>query len=219
MTKTNTINERIDFIIQERYNGVQKSFADACGIAPTVINNIVSGRKSAPSFEVIQRISTIEDLSLNWLINGVGEAFSKSVSITPTTNPNEGIPLIPIGAWAGTLDGGYDPIMEYDCERYIVPMFKDADFLIAVKGDSMSPRYESGDLIACRNVYGDGIWFQWGKTYVLDTEQGSIVKQVFPGATDNTLKLVSENPKYPPFELNKEYIYRIAIVLGIIRAE
>jgi phage repressor protein C with HTH and peptisase S24 domain len=41
-------------------------------------------------------------------------------------------------------------VMEFECERYVIPAFKGADFLIQVKGDSMQPTYYSGDLVACQ---------------------------------------------------------------------
>ena len=109
--------------------------------------------------------------------------------------------------------------MAEDCDRYIVPLFKDADFLITVRGDSMIPKYYSGDIIACRKVYLRDLWFQWGKVYIIDTDQGSVLKRVKRGSTDETITLVSENPEYDSFELRRDQIYNIAIVQGLIRAE
>jgi len=48
----------------------------------------------------------------------------------------EGIPLISIDAMAGFGKGEFQ-IMEYECERYVVPMFRGAEFLIQVKGSSI----------------------------------------------------------------------------------
>lgn len=45
-----------------------------------------------------------------------------------------------------------------------------------IKGDSMSPRYESGDEIACRKI-DQARFVQWGKPHVLDTTQGIIIKE------------------------------------------
>lgn len=38
-------------------------------------------------------------------------------------------------------------IMEYECERYVVPTFKDAEFLIPVKELSMYPKYTPETLL------------------------------------------------------------------------
>lgn len=59
--------------------------------------------------------------------------------------------------------------MDYECEKYIVPEFKNADFLTRVQGDSMEPEFFSGDIVACEKVTMDKLWFQWGKTYVMRT--------------------------------------------------
>lgn len=130
----------------------------------------------------------------------------------------EGIPLIPASAMAGAFTSDVS-IMEYECEHYIIPDFKGADFLIRVKGDSMQPTYYSGDLVACQKIPMNDIFFQWNKTYVLDTNQGPIIKRVLPGKDDDHIRIVSDNTKYPPFELEKSYLHAIALVRGIIRLE
>ena len=129
-----------------------------------------------------------------------------------------GIPLIPTSAMAGAFTSDVS-IMEYECEHYIIPDFKGADFLIRVKGDSMQPTYYSGDLVACQKIPMNNIFFQWNKTYVLDTNQGPIIKRVLPGKDDDHICIVSDNEKYPPFELAKSYLHAIALVRGIIRLE
>lgn len=129
-----------------------------------------------------------------------------------------GIPLIPASAMAGAFTSDVS-IMEYECEHYIIPDFKGADFLIRVKGDSMQPTYYSGDLVACQKIPMNDVFFQWNKTYVLDTNQGPIIKRVLPGKDDNHICIVSDNEKYPPFELEKSYLHAIALVRGIIRLE
>lgn len=169
-------------------------------------------------------VENFRDLNPVWLLTGEGDMLldekqKTSLSLIHTTSPQEGIPLIPINAWGGSLQGAYDSIMEYECERYIVPIFKGADFLISVRGDSMVPKYYSGDIVACKKVFISDIWFQWGKVYILDTDQGSILKRVRKGKTEDTILLVSENQDYEPFELRKDQIYSIALVLGVIRAE
>lgn len=166
-----------------------------------------------------------KDVNPTWLITNEGNMTitpsnnNEDVKIIPTTSPTAGIPLIPIEAWAGALNGEEYSIMAEDCDRYIVPLFKDADFLITVRGDSMIPKYYSGDIIACRKVYLRDLWFQWGKVYIIDTDQGSVLKRVKRGSTDETITLVSENPEYDSFELRRDQIYNIAIVQGVIRAE
>lgn len=83
----------------------------------------------------------------------------------------------------------------------------------------MFPKYQSGDLIACKKVPMQDIFFQWGKAYVVDTDQGVLVKNVSPGTERDHITLESVNPAYLPFQLPLEGIYNVAIVLGVIRSE
>ena len=135
-----------------------------------------------------------------------------------TENPKEGIPLIPFSAMAGALTGEQS-VFEYECERYVVPAFSGADFLMPVKGNSMMPTYISGDIVACQRVPMSGLFFQWNKPYVLDTAQGAIIKRIKPGSDKQHVLIVSDNKEYDPFELPYEDIYAVALVIGIIRLE
>lgn len=135
-----------------------------------------------------------------------------------TDNAVKGIPLIPLSAMAGAFTGDTS-VMEYECERYVIPAFKGADFLIQVKGDSMQPTYYSGDLVACERVPLNDIFFQWNKTYVLDTKQGPLIKRIIPGSDSEHILIVSDNNNYPPFELSKDQFYGVALVRGIVRLE
>ncbi|HHT9079339.1 TPA: S24 family peptidase, partial [Flavobacterium psychrophilum] len=97
--------------------------------------------------------------------------------------------------------------------------FKGADFLIQVKGSSMYPKYNSGDIVACKKLQLNDLFFQWNKVYVLDTEQGAIIKRIDIGPDDDHVMIVSDNEKYRPFSLHKSKINAISIVMGVIRLE
>ena len=133
---------------------------------------------------------------------------------------NAGIPLIPIDAMAGFGTGAVQ-VMHYDTSKYIVPEFSElnVDFMIRVKGSSMVPKYNSGDLVACKKLVITDIFFQWNKVYVLDTEQGALIKRVKKGSRDNYILLISDNQNYDPFELHLSKIFAVALVVGVIRLE
>lgn len=133
---------------------------------------------------------------------------------------NRGLPLIPIDAMAG-FGVGEIQVMDYQTSRYVVPEFEElhAEFMIRVKGSSMYPKYNSGDLLACKKLDLSSLFFQWNKVYVLDTVQGAIVKRVKKSSKDNCVKLISENPNYDPFDLPVAEIHSIALVIGVIRME
>jgi repressor LexA len=171
-------------------------------------------------------IDKINGLSANWLLTGEGEMF-----LSPETNTDfinepgsiyhtkHGIPLIPIEAVAGAAKGDVTAL-SVDSENYFIPDFNNkADFLIRVSGNSMAPKYYNGDIVACKQI-PTATFIQWGKVYVLDTLQGAICKRLFEGSKKDTIKVVSENANYPPFEISlKTDVRSISIVVGVIRVE
>lgn len=139
--------------------------------------------------------------------------------VTNLAIPSEhGIPLIPFDAAAGYMSGDGVQVMEYECEHYIVPTFKGAEFLIRITGMSMYPKYASGDIVACARLPLD-TFFQWNKVYVVDSQQGILIKRIKQGRDDAHISLVSENKEFEPFELHRNELNSIALVIGLIRLE
>ncbi len=160
-------------------------------------------------------LATYPELNPEWLLTGYGEMLlSNSVAKLRAS-----IPLIPIGAMAGWGEGEMQ-IMDHDLKQYEVPDFAElkADFMITVKGDSMFPKYHTGDLVACKKLPLD-TFFQWNKVYVLDTVQGAMIKRVNKSDERDHIRCVSENPTYEPFELALQDVNALALVLGFIRLE
>jgi repressor LexA len=160
-------------------------------------------------------LATYPQLNPEWLLTGNGEMLLSS----PMAKLRASIPLIPIGAMAGWGEGEMQ-ITDRDLTHYDVPEFAElkADFMISVKGDSMYPKYQTGDLVACKKLPLD-TFFQWNKVYVLDTVQGAMIKRVKKAETNGYVTCISENPTYEPFDLSLGDIHALALVLGFIRLE
>lgn len=192
----------------------------------TGISNGILDKSSGLSMDTIEKFySKYPEINPEWLLTGNGSMFKESGHAPGLSEPGElyaidddaaAIPLIPLSAMAGfgTID---TTILEVECEKYVIPMFKGADFLIQVKGNSMQPRYNSGDVVACKRLSVQDIFFQWGKVYVLDTDQGALVKRIKKGSDDNHIQVISDNAEYDPFELHLGKLNAIAIVMGVIR--
>jgi phage repressor protein C with HTH and peptisase S24 domain len=169
-----------------------------------------------------------KEVSIEWLLTGEGsmlksapeergEESSAAAAIAQRADTGEGIPLIPFDAMAGVFRGEVSAL-ESACDRLAIPGLR-ADFVIRVAGNSMEPCYYSGDMVACQQISLTDIFFQWGRTYVIDTEQGVLIKRVKKGSSNQTITLVSENPEYAPFEIPRENVIHIALVKALVRIE
>lgn len=225
MDRISTIKDRILTFLE--VEGIKKAdFYTSTGLSDSNFKG--KNRLSQPGGDMIVKIlTTYPDISADWLIMGKGDML-RSKEISPQRkaepahllpeNSHEGIPLIPLSAMAGAFTGETS-VMEYECERYVIPAFRGADFLIPVKGDSMQPTYYPGDLVACQRIPLNDLFFQWNKTYVLDTKQGPLIKRVRRGSDDEHILIVSDNPAYAPFELSRAQFHGVALVRGLVRLE
>lgn len=220
MENFTNLSERIKQIIDYKKVSINK-FSTILGASNSYFNKILRDNNSIGSDKLEKILRTFPEINAEWLLTGQGSMLKEQNNLPmaiPTYDPDEEIPLIPTEAMGGVASGEIS-ILELDCERYVIPMFKGADFLIPVKGSSMIPKYNSGDIVACKKVPMQDIFFQWNKVYVLDTNQGAIIKRVAKSEEKDCIKIVSENPNYEPFDLHLSQIYSIAIVIGVVRQE
>lgn len=75
------INKRIESIIKD-FGLNKNSFASKLDTSYARIDNIVSGRQSKPSYELIVKIITEFKVNPEWLLLGIGEK-DKSSNINP----------------------------------------------------------------------------------------------------------------------------------------
>lgn len=191
----------------------------------TGISNGTLDKKSGLSMESVEKFySTYSEVNPEWILTGKGSML-KSDLLKKNDSVNEPraeyIPLIPIEAIAGKANNGGIQILQKDIiDGYVIPEFtqRGVEYIIRVSGSSMYPKYSSGDLLGCKTV-NDTTFFQWGKIYVLDTDQGPMVKRLFPTEKANVLECRSDNKDYPPFPINRDSVYKIAIVVGVLRLE
>lgn len=236
MGSTERIKEYIDF------KGITKyEFCKKLGFS----NKFLDNSSNMGTDKACKILHYYTDINPEWLLTGEGEMLKPNIKETSSNEMRnkmrnfseetkskkkllnlkepvtyyEGIPLIPIEAMAGFGSGSIQ-VMDYDTQKYVVPEFTElnVDFMLRVKGSSMYPKYNSGDLVACKKLVLSDIFFQWNKVYVLDTDQGALIKRIKKGS-DGHLLIVSDNPSYEPYELHLSKIHAIAIVLGVIRLE
>lgn len=206
------------------YSGLNaKAFSEKIGLErPQAIYDLLKGKTKSISPAMKNKIlSVFKEINPSWLLTGEGEmlrtAIDDTSSVPDGRQMDNAIPLIPMDAFAGYPPQQYSdlPVEDY----YHVAEFSRADFLIRVKGDSMTPKLNGGDIVACKKVY-ERLFFQWHRIYVIYTNsQGVMIKRVEQSERDGCIRLVSDNPSYQPFDIPESDIADIALVMGAITLE
>lgn len=191
----------------------QTGLADALGVGQSFISQIESGKDPIPD-ALIKKLADIYNVK-----NISDYIVDEPILHEPTYYGDENfeastyVPLLPISAQGGSLNDFVVSVKDSDCERVISPI-KGTDFAMTVAGDSMAPEYPSGSQILIKKI-NERAFIDWGKVYVLDTCNGSVIKRIFPADDKDPrkVKCVSINPDYPAFEVSFADIYGIYRVL------
>ena len=218
------INKRtlkaIDWLLNSENAPSKAALASELNIKPSKFSEILNGRMNAGT-DVMSLLCEKFEISSRWLLTGHGNMTgqeSEPIARPSAQTNSSAIPLIPYDAIAGY--GSFDfqelPIEDF----YTVEELRGADFLIRVKGDSMSPKYNGGDIVACKKIDTITFW-QWHKIYAICTvNQGILIKRVEEYENNPAfITCRSENPAYKPFELHEDEIVSAALVLGAIVLE
>lgn len=187
---------------------------------------------------VTKFFATYPEVSIEWLMLGKGEMLKSNratqhnaIECVPVIEYKDSElsdvreisdrqntptrPRIPLDAAAGSLSILLSSVSEGDCEQIpVIPTLPKYDFTIVARGDSMTPDILSGDELACRFI-NEKSFIQWGRTHVLDTAQGVVVKRIFEA--HDSIICRSANPAYPDFNIPKSDIFHIALVVGLVR--
>ena len=68
---TETINDRIETLINDRFDGNKAAFAKSIGLPPTGLSNYLGKqRRSKPSVDMVTKIVVTLDVDARWLLTG-----------------------------------------------------------------------------------------------------------------------------------------------------
>ncbi|MCH5232002.1 MAG: helix-turn-helix transcriptional regulator [Muribaculaceae bacterium] len=199
----------LEFLRTEEISGSE--FTRKMGLSP---GYLASMRKSMPEEKVEKLIRLYPQLSRDWLLYGEGNMYRDmgESDINPHRLDRHMVPLIPSYAQAGKFELYATGVMESDCRRIYAPV-TGASCAIQVKGDSMEPKIHSGTYLFLEKI-NDKAFIPWGSPLVLDTENGSLVKMLFPSDRgEEYLEARSYNKDYPPFLIPTDSIYGIYRIL------
>lgn len=199
-------------IIKKRNSSIYKDL----NIDRTLKSKIKSGVQNASIEKILNLCSMYNDVSGDYILTGKGSPLLGDKNLSDLRQGM--IPLYKNEAAAGFGLPGF-VVNDKDIEGYyLIKEFFNASFMLHVRGHSMEPIYNPGDIIAVR-VINESQFIQWNKPHLLYTKsQGLIIKRLKPLDESNILA-VSENPEYDPFPVPKEDIDGIALVLGVVRVD
>ncbi len=221
MEKRERFVEAYNYLKSKGLVHTQRDVAEKMKSSTSNVSSAFSGRETVLTDNFLRRFNKAYGnlFDNEWLVFGQGTMMAKKDN---NEDPIRTLPLIPIDAMAGTLTEDNEGVPLERCERYQVPEFIDggAQFLIRVSGDSMTPRYNNGDIVAVRRVE-DVQFYQWGKIYVLDTNQGCIIKRVYEDLDDErNIICHSENDAvYADFAMPKTSVRGLFVIVGVIHTE
>lgn len=197
------------------YKGINKSaFEKKVGLSNGTVDKMGDGTRRS----TIDKISNLyPDLNTGWLLTGEGDMLISSSS-SSEQGETEGYYtyLLPVSAQGGTFNDFVSSVRLADCERIISPI-RNVDFAIRVSGDSMAPEYPNGSQVLIKKI-NEHAFLEWGRVYVLDTCNGTVIKKLMPTKEKNFVLCESINPNYPPFEvsLSDVYgVYRVLMCMGL----
>lgn len=181
-------------------------FQRQIGVSESYIRNISRGIGTDVLLSIEREFP---QLNSRWLLTGEGEMTLSTQTDTSRDDRNHPcgkmIPVLPVSAQAGRLNDFIAQVNDYDCERIFTPI-PDAEMVIPITGDSMTPEYVNGCRVLVKRI-DDRAFIDWGKTYVLDTASGVVIKNIFPTSDPATVRCVSVNPAFPAFEVQAKDIY------------
>lgn len=203
-----TVKDRLTKFRQYKKLG-QGKFEKLSGLS----NGYLTQLRKAPGSEKLQRIlCAFPDLNRTWLLTGEGEMLTGDQTIQSSTESDiHLIPLLPVSAQGGSFNDFVVSIKESSCEKIISPI-KGADYAMSVSGESMAPEYPSGSQILIKRI-DEKAFIDWGRVYVLDTCNGTVIKRLLPSDTADKVLCKSINPEFPPFEVSLSDVYAVYRVL------
>lgn len=220
----------LEALISHFTNGNKAQFSKLLGVSPQTISAWIARN----TFDSELIYAKCRHVNPSWLLTGQGDMLVKNDVQQNIESKREAIPImeeipsdiapIPLVTERAAAGFGNDcfSIQESDVrDYYIIPKFRfnHVDFMIEVSGISMYPHFKSGDVIAC-TILRDAKYIQWNRCHVIATrDQGILVKRIMPSEKEGCFKIVSENKDFPPFDLPKEDITGLALVVGCVSLE
>lgn len=204
----NTILQRI-MLIMEGNKLNNNSFSKKIGATPSTINSMFE-KGTNPNLDTLNKIlNAFTYINPDWLIRGYGDMlinYNDENKITGFYYPN-------VSAAAGM-----DKDMVNDELQRIpinLPNWEKGIDFINVYGDSMYPKFCSGEIIGIKEVELQYLNYGFAYVVILKDEQ-VLLKFIKKSEKEDYIILESENDFYQPKEYHLNQIKKVFIIKGVI---
>ena len=223
------MNENIFSELAEYFRGkgvTQLAIAERLGVSKAYVNALMTGKKAFGKTQAAKWSSEF-GISASWLLTGEGPMLKEEkemekeeeYELLPRITEDKGRPYYDVDFLGGYGEFADDPASAPVTYMIDYPPYnKEGVFYMNVRGDSMSPEINSGDLVALRPIEA---WYDFlllGKVYAIVTLSGQrTIKRLRRGSDSEHYTLEPINPAYESQEIPKAQIERVFEVLGGIR--
>lgn len=211
-----TENDRLKYLIQQSEFSTQSAFARRIGMQSGSISDVIRAKGGLGVSRMLkEKLQRILNVNIHWLESGVGNMYKD----TPVVEEKSGgVPL-----YSTNLQGesAIKSFKELKPEYFVnFRPFNDCSAYIPVFGDSMYPKYASGEIVAVKELTNKDV-IQWGEAYFIITDESSnnlkMIKAIHEHSDPNKLILRSSNPNYKgDTVILKNHIQTLYIIKGKI---
>ncbi|MCW0483557.1 XRE family transcriptional regulator [Gaoshiqia sediminis] len=215
--------------LRKQHRLTQQELADKLQLKRSLIGSYEEGR-AMPKISVLQQLAAAYNLTIDELVSiNLSSGFhersrAKGLQILPVVvdhNNDELIPIVPVKASAGYLNGFADPEFIGQLPRFSMPVPEllggKTYRVFQIKGDSMLPVL-SGSYLFCEFVESVSD-LRDGQTYVLITrDEGLVYKRIYL-ENGTHLLLKSDNPEYEPYLVDSSSVLEIWKARGVLSFE
>ena len=126
-----TINDRMEMLVNQRFGGNKAAFAKTIGLPPTGLSNYLgTKRRSKPSVDMVTKIVLALDVDARWLLTGE-ETPKQSVSTNVHGNVTDSNVAIGSNNSVGNVSVGTDAVLA-ERVRYLEALLAEKERLIKV---------------------------------------------------------------------------------------
>lgn len=126
-----TINDRMEMLVNERFNGNKAAFAKSIDMSPTSMSSYLgTKRRSKPSVDMVAKIVINLDVDARWLLTGE-ETTQQSVSTNVNGNVTDSNVAIGSNNSVGNVSVGSDAVLA-ERVRYLEALLAEKERLIKV---------------------------------------------------------------------------------------